>query len=183
MQNFPFIESTRLLFVELSADYSQQIFEYASSEEVTKYVAWKRHESIDDTINFLEWSRSQSENLYHFDFGLITKEGGEFIGTAGTTHYQTDEKSIDFGYVLNKKYWNKGFATETARQICEFVFQKPDIEFLRAYVFAANLPSRRVLEKCGFINRGIVKCPSLDATDKRITLQYQLAKSDYLKII
>ncbi|MEI6091626.1 MAG: GNAT family N-acetyltransferase [bacterium] len=181
MPDFPVIESARLRFVELSAKYAERIFEYASNEEVTKYVAWNRHETIDDTYEFLKWSRSQSEDLNHFDFGLIIKASGEFIGTTGTSNFLPDEKSIDFGYVLNKKYWGNGFATEAAREIRAFAFQLDDVEYLRAYVFDANLPSRRVLEKCGFINRGPAKCPSLASPDERVALKYELNKNDYLE--
>jgi len=181
MSNFPFIESARLRFVELNDSYSEKIFEYASDQEVTKYVSWKRHESRNDTAEFLKWARSQKDKLYHFDFGLVLKESDEFIGTTGTSNYNRNEKSIDFGYVLNKKYWGMGYATEAAREICRYVFQLKDLEYLRAYVFEENLRSRRVLEKCNFINRGELKCPSLAIPDERITLQYELTKTDYLK--
>jgi [ribosomal protein S5]-alanine N-acetyltransferase len=181
MPDFPVIESARLRFVELSSKYAERIFEYASSEEVTKYVAWNRHTSIADTYEFLKWSRSQSDNLYHFDFGLVLRDSGEFIGTTGTSNFLPDEKSIDFGYVLNKKYWGKGFATEAAREICAFAFQLDGIEYLRAYVFDANIASRKVLEKCGFINRGAAKCLSIESPDERIALKYELNKNDYLK--
>jgi len=181
MPDFPFIESARLRFVELSAKYAEPIFEYAANEEVTKFVAWNRHKNLSDTYEFLKWSRSQSDNLNHFDFGLILKKSAEFIGTIGTSNFLPDEKSIDFGYVLNKKYWGNGFATEAAIAICDFAFQLENIEHLRAYVFQENLPSQRVLEKCGFINRGAAKCPSLLSPDGRVTLKYELNKNDYLK--
>ncbi len=177
---FPPIESTRLRFVELSEKYAKQIFEYASDPEVTKYVVWDTHHSIDDTMDFLKWSEIQNNMLYHFDFGLVTKDNDEFIGTIGTSHYSESEKSIDFGYVLNKKYWVKGYATESVIAICECIFQLDGIESLCAYVFEGNTASRKVLEKCSFKYCRQADCLSLSKPNKRITMRYELRKSDYL---
>jgi ribosomal-protein-alanine N-acetyltransferase len=181
MSNFPIIESVRLRFIELSDNYIEQIFEYASDKEVTKYVSWKRHRTIADTLDFLNWSYEQRNNPNYYNFGLVIKESNEFIGTIGISNYLPDVKSVDFGYVLNKKYWGKGLATEAVKTLCEFGFNLDEIDSMQAYVFEENKPSCRVLKKCGFSNCGTSKYQTLSFPEERITLRYELRKSDYIE--
>jgi RimJ/RimL family protein N-acetyltransferase len=51
---------------------------------------------------------------------------------------------------LGKKYWNKGYMTEVARRIVDYVFR--DLEFNRLDInhLNVNIGSQRVIEKCGF---------------------------------
>lgn len=181
MTNSSVIKSERLLFNELSVKYTEQIYEYASDEEVTRYVAWKRHRSTSDTLEFLDWAHQEKNTRNHYNFGLIIKDTEEFIGTIGISNYLADEQCVDFGYVLNKKYWGNGYATEATKAMIAFTFQLDGIEVIKAYAFEENIASRRVLEKCGFVNCGASKCPSLGLADERIALQYELKKSDYFK--
>ena len=67
---------------------------------------------------------------------------GERIGTAL------------FGYWLGRPYWGRGIATEAARLLSDFALQSGDLRRLEATVFAPNVASARVLEKCGFTLEG-----------------------------
>ena len=58
--------------------------------------------------------------------------------------------TVELGFMLVQSQWNKGWATEIAGGLLEFakaqgigkIFAKTDVR---------NLPSRRVLEKLGFV--------------------------------
>lgn len=59
-----------------------------------------------------------------------------------------------FGYWLGRAYWGRGIATEAARLLSDFALQSGDLRRLEATVFAPNVASGRVLEKCGFTLEG-----------------------------
>ncbi|MBX3054954.1 MAG: GNAT family N-acetyltransferase [Anaerolineae bacterium] len=58
----------------------------------------------------------------------------------------------EVGYWLGKEFWGKGIAS---RSVAEFV-QLERTRPLYAHVARHNIASRRVLEKCGFVEAGLV---------------------------
>ncbi len=56
----------------------------------------------------------------------------------------------DIGYWLGREFWGKGIATQALAAFLEIVTSRP----LYAHVVKHNLPSMRVLEKCGFMITG-----------------------------
>jgi RimJ/RimL family protein N-acetyltransferase len=51
------------------------------------------------------------------------------------------------GYWLGREFWGKGLATKALRELTGEVTARP----LHAWVATSNVPSIRVLEKCGFV--------------------------------
>ena len=56
----------------------------------------------------------------------------------------------DYGYRLNEKFWNKGFATEASKAWLDHGFNQMNIQVMNAYNHAENGASNNVLQKVGF---------------------------------
>ncbi|MCF0110751.1 MAG: GNAT family N-acetyltransferase [Erysipelotrichaceae bacterium] len=54
---------------------------------------------------------------------------------------------VELGYVLNPKYWNQGYMSETLNECIRYLFAY-GIGKVRAGVFEENTASIRVMEKC-----------------------------------
>jgi RimJ/RimL family protein N-acetyltransferase len=67
-----------------------------------------------------------------------------------------------FGYWLGRAYWGRGIATDAARALSDVALATWEVRRLEATVFAANLASARVLEKCGFTLEGRLRALYLD---------------------
>lgn len=67
------------------------------------------------------------------------------------------EKSGELGYWLAEEYWGQGIMTEAVKQICREAFEKFDIVRIYAEPFAYNAGSRKVLEKVGFSQEGVIR--------------------------
>ena len=75
----------------------------------------------------------------------------QLIGCIGTVFGKFErEKSADIGYWIAESYWRKGIATKALAQLTEYIFNNTDLVRLCAPVFANNINSMRVLEKCGY---------------------------------
>lgn len=69
--------------------------------------------------------------------------------------FQVD--SLDHvGYWIDRRFWNKGVATQALRLLLLEVARRP----LHARVAASNVASLRVLERCGFQVTGIEAAPA-----------------------
>nr|WP_262918371.1 GNAT family protein [Mucilaginibacter straminoryzae] len=60
------------------------------------------------------------------------------------------------GYWLSERYWGKGIMAEAVKLVCQYAFESLNAACIVAYVLEQNPQSMRVLEKAGFIRRGIV---------------------------
>ncbi len=78
----------------------------------------------------------------------------ELIGWSGLQFLpETDETEV--AYLLGKRYWGKGLATEAARAGLRFGFETLGLVRIVGIVHPDNAASRRVLEKLGmaFVNQ------------------------------
>ena len=64
-------------------------------------------------------------------------------------------KSAQFGYWLGEPYWGRGIMTQAVGRVVPYVFSRFPLVRLESPVFAWNLASMRVLEKCGFVREGV----------------------------
>ena len=121
---------------------------WASDPEVTKYLTWLPHQSVEDTKAIVnEWIK-QEDNPKTIRFMITTKESDEPIGMIDVVGYRDGIPEI--GYSLSRKHWNKGYMTEALKAFIKYLF---DIGFVKLSIRAdiRNIGSNRVIEKCGFI--------------------------------
>ncbi len=59
--------------------------------------------------------------------------------------------------IWDKNERNKGYATEAARLLVDYLFTTRDLTRVQATTHVLNKPAQRVLEKCGFAREGRLK--------------------------
>ena len=146
------VESERLVHRRPAAAHLQAVFDtYAADPDVTRYVMWHRHSSLDDTRAFLafsdaHWKRWGSGPLLSF-----LKEDGALVGGCGLiwesrTHATT-------GYLFARPYWGRGLATECVRAMVDYA-RAEGATRLSATCHVDNHASARVLVKGGLMLEG-----------------------------
>ena len=91
----------------------------------------------------------------NFDIEL----NGEAIGGIGCRLLDdVNCKTAEIGYWLGEPFWGRGIATMALKQTTEYAFQTFRLERVQAHVFAWNPASARVLEKCGYVLEGRLRC-------------------------
>jgi RimJ/RimL family protein N-acetyltransferase len=120
-------------------------------------------------------TRAESDALMdrieaHFEahgFGLFAAElraTGElagFIGLAIPRFEAYFTPCVEIGWRLGRAHWNQGLATEGAREVLRYAFEDLGLRELVSLAVAANLPSRRVMEKLGMTYEGEFEHPRL----------------------
>ena len=56
---------------------------------------------------------------------------------------------VEIGWRLAKEHWGQGLATEGARAVLDFAFDRLGLDEVVSFTAATNAPSRRVMEKLG----------------------------------
>ena len=63
----------------------------------------------------------------------------------------------EIGYWLAKPFWGRGIMTGVVRRVCRHAFEEFGLVKVSAHVFTNNPASARVLEKCGFVEEGLLR--------------------------
>jgi len=102
-----------------------------SQERLRRFIAhWDAH-------GFGEW--------------IFRLDGGDFVGAAGLFRDEIEGNDVvALGYVLDERFWGRGYATEMAGASLEVAFGDLDLREVYAVIEPSNSASRRVLEKNGF---------------------------------
>ena len=103
------------------------------------------------------WLREEREVQMGF---WIFSSGGEHIGHGGLFRSVRLKGEIELGYALRPPYWGRGYATEMAHALIETVAHGLELKHLIGVTIPDNVPSQRVLEKCGFSLTGEVPSPN-----------------------
>jgi RimJ/RimL family protein N-acetyltransferase len=149
------IHTPRLLLRPPSeADAELMFARYSCDLEVCRYMSWRPHRSIDDTIAYLR-KKTTDAGLGEVTRRLIfCRTSGVLLGSIGG---QFDNYRFQFGYCLARDAWGEGFATEAARAFVAAAMSDPNIWRVQAYCDVENRASARVLEKTGLSYEGTLK--------------------------
>jgi ribosomal-protein-alanine N-acetyltransferase len=148
------LETERLLLRPLELSDAEDMFAMDSNPEVHKYLWQNPTQAIEESIKTIEYVRSQYEKNIIGRFATILKETGEFIGWTGIKYIDDDVENgntnfYDYGYRLNEKHWNKGYATEASIAWLDYGFNQMNIKKMNAYTHHDNGPSNHILSKVG----------------------------------
>src|SRR2546421_4791374 len=157
LANPPTIESPRLILRPLTMADDLAIYAYGSDPEVSKYVLFDTHTSIEDSRTFLRTVMEEYEQHKPSALGIELKDGGTLIGTIGYLNWSGDHKRVEIGYALSRLYWNKGFVTEATQALINHFFQHSDLIRIEARCRSENTGSSRVMEKAGMKFEGILR--------------------------
>ena len=170
------LKTTRLILRQpLMSDAVEVFNRYASDAEVTRFLGWPRHESVQDTEAFLRFSAQEWDRWPAGPYLIVSRADGQLLGTTGFG-FQTPQEAMT-GYVLARDAWGKGFATEALTAIID-VAARIGVTRLLALCHPEHRPSQRVLEKCGFVfdaaSKPMVEFPNLSTGVRREALYYAL---------
>lgn len=147
--NIPTLQTDRLILRRITKNDINDVYSYARDPEVSKYLLWNPHPSIEFTKLYLKTVDSFYKRAKFYDWGIVCKENGMLIGTCGFSEIDTENDSAEVGYVLNREYWGRGIAAEALKEVIQFGFEVLGLHRIEARYMTQNSRSVRVLEKCG----------------------------------
>jgi len=162
------IETARLVLRRPTGADAEAVFErYASDAEVTRWLGWPRHRSLDDTRLYLAWSDAQWRQWPAGPYAIEARADGRMLGGTGfgfdsppfaspaiTSPAITSPTVATTGYVLARDAWGLGYATEALRAMVELA-PTLGVRKLVAICHPEHAASERVLGKCGFVREGL----------------------------
>ncbi|TNJ45331.1 GNAT family N-acetyltransferase [Tamlana fucoidanivorans] len=148
------IETERLVLREIRETDLEDMFELDTDPEVQRYLGNKPIKEKDEALKRIQAVIKQYEELGIGRWAAIEKATGHFIGWSGlklNTEITMNGFSnfYDIGYRLKKRFWGKGYATESAKAAIQYAFKDMNLEQLYGITEKGNQASHRVLLKIG----------------------------------
>ncbi|WP_346886980.1 GNAT family N-acetyltransferase [Clostridium sp. UBA1056] len=142
------IVSDRLVIRKFNEDDWQDLYEYLCDEEVVKfepYHIYSENEAKEEAIN-----RANNELFY----AVCLKESGKLIGNLYLA--EGDFDTWELGYVFNRKYQGKGYATEGSRRLLDYAFSDLGARRIVAMCSPENTLSWKLLERLKMRREGLL---------------------------
>jgi ribosomal-protein-alanine N-acetyltransferase len=131
-------------------------FVFGSDPEFFRYLPHEPETTQEEELGFLSRlqraARARPRREYHL--GVQMKEIDELVGMARLTISVPNHRGGDIGYGIRPDQWGRGLATEAARLIVGFGFERLALHRISAVHHPENLASGRVLQKVGMQREG-----------------------------
>ena len=148
-----YVETERLVLREILESDVDDLLELDSDPEVHRFLG---NRPLKDKKEVYEVIKIIRDQYVHYGIGrwaVIERSTGDFIGWSGLKFVRetiNDHKDFyDIGYRLKRKFWGKGFATESAKASLQFGFNQLNLDEIYAAAHIENEASNRILKKIG----------------------------------
>jgi ribosomal-protein-alanine N-acetyltransferase len=153
------LDTDRLVLRRFTEEDAEAMFRnWASDEQVTKYLTWPTHQSVDTSRRVLRHWIGQYQNMDFYQWAIVLKgQNDEPIGGISVVDKDDRVKLMHVGYCLGRKWWNQGIMTEAFSAVITFLFEEVKANRIEARFDPNNLGSGRVMEKCGLRYEGTLR--------------------------
>lgn len=150
-----YIETDRLILRPFAMEDAEAMFRnWASDPEVTKYLMWPTHESIDISRQVLaDWVAHYPEENY-YQWAIVLKSLGQPIGSIAVVHQHERTGKAEVGYCMGKAWWHRGIMTEALGAVIRFLFEEVGCNRVESCHDPNNPNSGKVMTKCGMRYEG-----------------------------
>ncbi len=142
-------------------------FEYTDDEAMLKY--WVSDERIQSLYSEPVYTTKEAvkelldkyigsyEKNDYYRWAIIENKSGECIGQIAFFLVDSKNHFAEIEYCIGSGFQCIGYATEAAKAIIKYGFEKINLHKIQICTKTVNKASKRVIEKCGFTYEGMLR--------------------------
>jgi [ribosomal protein S5]-alanine N-acetyltransferase len=161
------------------ADAPSMFNNWASDNEVIKYLMWPAHETVDISKGYIESLIVRYKQPNTYDWGIELKGLGQVIGSIGVVRCNDDVGYVHIGYCIGRKWWNKGITSEAFAAVIKFLMDEVKVNRIESRHDPRNPYSGKVMEKCGLRYEGTLKESDINNQGICDAAWYALLRKEY----
>ena len=176
------IETERLILRRFKIEDAEAMFKnWACDSEVTKFLSWPPHKSVETTKIILnDWINSYSSDDY-YHWAIILKENGDKpIGSIGSVDKNESINMVHIGYCIGRNWWNKGITSEALKALISYFIKEVGANRVEAKHDTNNPNSGKVMMKCGMKYEGTMRQAGLNNQGICDNSMYGILAEEYL---
>lgn len=154
-KRFPAIETERLLLREMRSEDGNDLFQYFSNKELSKYLSTYGPKSTKDAIGAIRFFNERFSRGKTIRWAIVPKNEGRMAGSFSYEYF--DGTRSEIAYELSVEHWGRGMMSEVFKSVIPFGFGEIGLHRIQATVHPLNIASLKLLEKFGFQNEGLLR--------------------------
>lgn len=147
------IDCKHVILRRLSIDDAEDMFEFTRMKEVSEYLSWNPHKSVNEDFAFIKQAMKDLNTRY---FGVVLKNEDKLIGCLHFYNINKRHRRAEISYILNPKYSGKGYASEAVSALIKKAFQEGYIR-IQSLCIEGNIKSEKLMRRCGMEYEGTLK--------------------------
>lgn len=176
------IETPRLLLRRaVMEDAEPMLRNWASDPDVTKFLTWPPHGSMEVSRAVLQSWVDSYENDRYYQWMIVLKELGEPIGSISVVRQNEQIGEAEIGYCIGKAWWHKGITTEAMKAVMGYLFKEVGMERIEARHDPNNPHSGGVMRKCGMTYEGTTRASDRNNQGICDAAHYGILRSEWEK--
>jgi [ribosomal protein S5]-alanine N-acetyltransferase len=131
------LETPRLLLQSFTLEDLDNLLELHSDPEVNRYLlptgAWSKEIITTKLKRFIA-----HQETYGYSKLKVSLKNGTFVGRSGFEFWE-ETGETELGYSFKREYWGKGYATEAAHALVQWIFEITDLEYIIGFATEENI--------------------------------------------
>ena len=174
------LETERLVLRKFVIEDAEAMFRnWASDSEVTIYLTWSAHDSVEASRTVLEeWTAKYvNDNFYQWAIALKEDEANP-IGSISAVNLNEDVSLVHIGYCIGRPWWHRGITSEALKAVIDFFFDEVEANRIESRHDPRNPHSGMVMRKCGMKYEGTMRSSDRNSLGICDMCWYGILKSD-----
>ena len=176
------LETKRLILRRFTmTDVPAMYRNWASEDDVTKYLTWPTHTDQNVTQAVLaDWIVQYDKNDF-YNWAIELKELNEVIGNISVVSYRAETLSANLGYSIGTRWWGQEIMPEAAAAVLKFLFEEVGFNRIAADHDSNNPKSGRVMQKIGMTYEGTLRKAGFNNQGIIDDVWYSILKEEWEK--
>lgn len=152
------LTTDRLILRRFTIEDAQDMYEnWASDPEVTRFLTWPAHTSVEVSKAVLSDWIARYEQPDFYNWAIELKETGRVIGNISVVRVIDKIDGATIGYCMSRALWGNGIMPEALGEVIAFLFDEVEANRIDACHDVNNPKSGRVMVKAGMKFEGIFR--------------------------
>jgi len=174
------IETSGLLLRRAVREDALPMFRnWASDPEVTRFLTWPVHTSVETTQFVLDQWIQAYEKPDFYQWMIVLKEQGEPIGTISVVRQREDIAEAEIGYCIGSRWWHQGIVSEALGAVIAYLFTQVGMNRIAARHDPDNPHSRGGMGKCAMRYEGTFRAADRNNRGICDAAQYSILRREW----
>jgi aspartyl-tRNA(Asn)/glutamyl-tRNA(Gln) amidotransferase subunit C len=138
-------------------DAENMYYNWANDPEVTRYLTWPAHSSVEITERVLQDWIGKYENKDFYQWAIELNELEQPIGCISAVKVDDAIDAVEIGYCIGQNFWHLGYTSEALAEVIRFFMDEVGAARVWAGHDVKNPHSGMVMAKCGMEKEGVLR--------------------------
>lgn len=153
----PVLQTERLTLHQVTADVFDDFYEIRSDERFYQFSDGFKLPTKEEVAKKVQLAVDMHKENNGISWGISLKNSSKVIGSVDYWRMMKEHYRCEIGYMLHPDYYQQGIMYEALTATIEYAFKNIKLHTIEANIAPQNIASRKLVEKCGFVQEGYFK--------------------------